>query len=216
MQKRILMLALLLIAGSAAHAQQIFTRGQLNSLLASSTTDDFETFAVGDSAASYMTLSALDHTTVLNGQGPGLVNPGSTYLFPGGNIQWNGNNYYNLQTKTIMSGSQYLYIDYSVQTQAFGIDLRGFLTYPYSGTVYVFDMAAVQIAVIPFNIASGGTESVFVGWQNDPGIKRVEIYSSAYTWSPIIDNHTYGVVPEPASLVALGIGLTAVLMRKWR
>jgi hypothetical protein len=78
---------------ACANGQVIPDRATLNAILGGGgTTDDFETFAIGDGQAAGLDVNVLDENAVANGQGPGLVNDGAIYQsdVP---LQWNGNNY---------------------------------------------------------------------------------------------------------------------------
>jgi hypothetical protein len=82
-----------------------------------------------------------------------------------------------------------------------GFDLRAYIGYGWTGSVDVYGAGDVLLGSIPVSLASGGSENVFAGWEDVGGIIRVEISSSTYPWSPLIDNHGYGV-PPPATLAA--------------
>lgn len=200
-----------------ALAQQVSDRATLMGILSSSSTDDFEKYDVGFGDAVTTGVSSLDSSTIVDGQGPGLVNPGATYS--GGPIQWNGDTYFSLDTKTILiNGSTgEIDIDYGVFVQAVGIDTKGFSGFPWTGSMDVYN-GATLIDSVALSIVGGGTETAFAGYRNDAGITRVVIHSTAYTWSPIIDNSTYGVtaVPEPVSTLALAGGLVAFLRKRRR
>ncbi|MBL1216633.1 MAG: hypothetical protein D8M59_03980 [Planctomycetes bacterium] len=187
-----------------AAAQQITDRATLNSLLGPNITlDDFEAFDVGDGAAFIIDASTLDSTTVTNGQGPGLVNPGATYVsINGRRIQWNGNAYYGLPTKTILTNEFQLDIYYDDLPQAMGVDVHAFEGYPYRGAADIYDAAGALVGTVDFSLTSGGPETEFVGWQHDEGIAHVVIRNTDWTWSPIINDHAYGM--SGLSLVVTG------------
>lgn len=212
--RKSLLIALCCAVPLGASAQQINDRATLNSLLTSSVTDDFESFDIGSGGATTTDVSSLDSGSVVNGQGPGLVNPGATYSGDG-SIQWNGDQYYNIATKSILDNSSNgtLKIDYANGTQAMGLDANNFVGFGYSGQMDVYNGASL-VGTVKFNLAGNGGETVFLGYQNAAGITSVVISSPTYSWSPIIDNHTYGVVPEPFSMATLGIGALALLRRK--
>jgi hypothetical protein len=66
------------------------------------TTETFENFSVADGTSVILDATPLTSTTVTNGQGPGLIVPGLTISDNGGELQWNGNYYYGLPTKTVL------------------------------------------------------------------------------------------------------------------
>jgi len=203
---------------SGAFAQQIMTRGALNALLTSSTSDDFEAFQIGVGAATNLDIASLDSNSIALGQGPGLVKPGATYVDPTGvHLQWNGDQYVGLNSKTILAnggGGGTIKINYNVFTQAMGLDAKAFLGFGYTGTMDVYDNAGALVGSANFGLGTGGGETSFIGWQNNAGIGSVVISSPNFSWSPIIDDHTYGVVPEPVSMIALGTGLLALARRR--
>ncbi len=213
--RQILVLSLALAIPLAAHAQVISTRGDLNSILTSSTTDDFETYRVADGGADVMNTAFLDSNSVVNNQGPGLVNPGASYSDPSNSgLQWNGFNYYGQTSKDILSnGAGTIQIDYANFTQAIGLDANNFAGYAYSGSMEVWN-GNTLVDTVNFNLGGGSGESVFLGYRNDSGITRVVVTSPTYSWSPLIDNHTYGVVPEPASLAVMGLSALALVRRR--
>ena len=96
--------ALLLVSCFGLSSAQVLTsRTELDSILVSSTTDDFETYNVADNDADPIEVSELDSDSVAKGQGPNLVNPGATYIANYGTntVQWNGNGYFGFVTKNI-------------------------------------------------------------------------------------------------------------------
>lgn len=203
-------------ASSLAGAQQINTRAALNALLVSSTTDDFESFAIGVGGAVNLDVSILDSSSIANGQGPGLVNPGAKYSDPSSTqLQWNGDQYFGLNTKTLLSNgaSGDIRIDYANFTQAMGVDVKVFSGFGFQGTMDVYNGANL-VGSVNLSLAGNAGEFFFAGYQNAAGITHVVVKSPTWSWSPIIDDHTYGVVPEPATIVALGAGLAALLRRR--
>lgn len=216
--KRLALIVLGLAVVGAVGAQQIGTRAQLNSLLVGGgTLDDFERYNVADGGAEVMGVWSLDSNTIVNGQGPGLVNPGATYLDTSqSNLQWNGRNYFGQPSRDILSnGGGMITIRFDVFTQAFGLDLNNFVGYAYTGQVRVFN-GTNMVGSGNIALTGGNGENVFFGWRNDAGIDRVEVFSGNYSWSPLIDNHQYGVVPEPASALAVVAGLVALARRRRR
>ena len=178
--------------------------------------EDFESFEIADEDATNLDVSVLDHNTITNGQGPGLVEPGAVYRDPSAvQLQWNGYNYYELETKTILSngGTGVIDILYTTDVLAMGLDLRAFVGYGYDGVVDVYDTSNVLISSTGFALTEGGPENVFFGWQHEAGIGRIVVRSEDYSWSPLIDNHGYGI-PEPGTVCLLGLGGLSLLRRR--
>ena len=202
-------------------------RTTLNTLLAGGgTTDNFESYVIADgNADSDPTVTSLNNTTLFKGQGPGLVHVGATYVFTGGDLQWDGNNYFGLPTKTILTNAaQVLEIDYTSQVKAMGIDLEEFAGYADSITAQVYGPGGLIYTSPPINLS--GPSAVFFGFQDSGGIVKVIFTSSTNDWSAIIDNHTYGDPPTSVPtmtecgmiifMILAGIGSIYYLRRQFR
>jgi hypothetical protein len=198
-----------------AGAGQIATRAQLNAILGGNQIlENFETLNVPQGGQRNSS-SPLDSTTLFDGSGPGLVQPGARYSSGGANpLFWNGNGYFNLNTQTLGDSSDWrgwgMSITYTTLVDAFGFDMQGYQGFPMTGMVSVYDQANVLLSSTAVN---GG----FFGWENAAGIGRVVI--AADTGYIMIDNHGYGrAVPEPAGAVAFFMiaALVVGFARKWR
>ena len=158
--------------------------------------EGFEGFSVGTGGSSTLDVFCLDQASIANGQGPGLVQPGARYCDPVSNLlQWDGDQYYQLTSKTIVSGAVTgeMRITYTQPVAAMGIDLMAFTGYPYSGTATIYDTASNVVGTVNFALLNGGSERFFVGFAHSAGIGRVDIVSPTYPWSPVIDDHAYGL-----------------------
>lgn len=172
---------------------QIPDRATLDSLLGGGQTlEDFESFAVGDGAATSLDVAMLDDSTITNGQGPGLVEAGATYVASTNVLQWNGHNYFGLPTRTFLANGERLEITYDPPVTAMGFDVHAFSGFGYSGTMTVFDLNNTNVGVANFTLNSGGTETVFIGWEHSAGISRIVLDDLAHSWSPVINDHGYG------------------------
>jgi len=206
------------LAAVAANAQQISDRAALTSVIGGGTLDEFETYSIssGYYNASSLNVSTLDSTSVVNGQGPNLVHAGATYS-NGGNLQWNSDGYFGMSTKSLSGTSSVLAIDYAAPVSAFGVDMKGYSGYSYSGKARIYNGTNL-LDTLSFSVA-GGTDGAFLGYQSLLGITRVELQDLDHSFSPVIDNHQYGTtqaVPEPTSMAALGLGALGVLKRRKR
>ncbi len=205
-----------LIGIQAATAQQIPDRATLDGILGGNQVlEDFETYDVDDGLWADLNIDWLDETTVVNGQGPGLVQPGVWYMAGSlGDFQWNGDSYYEVETKTLQANQYYQDIDITIFypdiVQAMGIDLREMQAFPDSGTVEVYDYNDELISTTVFSFDTGGAENVFFGWRHDEGIWRVVIKNDWYSWSPMIDNHGYGMTGLALSIEGSCPGLATL------
>jgi len=208
---------LAICASASVFGQQLNSRSDLNSYLSggSSFTDDFEGYNIGQGTAINTGLSTLDSTTVFNGNGPNLVGPGASYAASGG-IQWNGDQYFSLVTKTIMSDGVELDINYSSAVQAMGIDLADFGGFNENYTLTVYNGSTVVGQIMG---TLNGATSIFNGWANAGGITEVTLVDTGggnSSWSPIIDNSEYGnaqAVPEPSAFILIGLGVVGLAFK---
>jgi hypothetical protein len=211
----VLVACALLLTGTAT-AQRIPDRATLDNLLGGNKIlEDFEKFSIDYGGAANLDVFSLDSKTISNGQGPGLVQPGATYLDPSQvHLQWNGDGYVGLKTKTLLAngGGGGIGITYDAAVIAMGIDLRAFEGYGYQGNIQVYDTKNNVVGSEQFSLSNGGGENYFFGWQYAGGIGRILVSSAAFSWSPVIDNHEYGV-PEPTTLILLALGGLAARRR---
>lgn len=84
-------------------------------------------------------------------------------------------------------------------------------------TFEAFDSNGASLGTLSGNHANGSfsgetAEDRFYGWENAGGISRIHIRNSSGGIE--VDHLQYGVVPEPATMTALGAGLLAALKRR--
>jgi len=175
--------------------------------------EGFEAFQLPPDNVDCIAIQCLDATTIADGQGPGLVQPGARYCNPlvGSDwICWNGDQYYQRTTKTIEAyPGGAIHILYTRFVTAMGVDLSAFIGYGYSGTATLYDTADHLLGTVEFTLATGGPERFFVGWYHAGGIGRVEIASPTWSWSPKIDDHAYGACGSVGDTFCLGNGSLA-------
>ena len=198
----------------------ISDRTQLNTILGGSgVTENFENYNVPDGNGDGLQ-ATLDSSTVVNGQGPGLVVNGVTFVAGSSNLQWNGANYFGSPSKELVAG-QPMNIDFSVPVNAFGLDLRAFTGFGDTATVTIFgtDDSTVLDTISPIGLAGTGVP-VFFGYQDIAGIGKIELTQQSGFWSPMIDNLTFAQsaaasTPEPSTVLGLGLlGLGALVKRQ--
>lgn len=168
------------------------------------TTDDFEAFAISAGGATSAGVLMLDENTIAQGQGPGLVEDGCTYSVAGGNLQWNGDAYYSLVTKTICGSSTpdgSIYLDYDQPVSQVDMDLSTFAGYPETATVTAYDAAGAMLTTQTLSIAATGAQHPIS--LSATGIERV-VVKGVNSWSPMIDNHVYCAGPAGPSLALFG------------
>ena len=199
----------------------ISDRTQLNTILGGSgVTENFENYNVPDGNGDGLQ-ATLDSSTVVNGQGPGLVVNGVTFVAGSSNLQWNGANYFGSPSKELVALSQPMNIDFSVPVNAFGLDLRAFTGFGDTATVTIFgtDDSTVLDIISPIGLAGTGVP-VFFGYQDIAGIGKIELTQQSGFWSPMIDNLTFeqsaaASTPEPSTVLGLGLlGLGALVKRQ--
>ena len=186
-----------------ATAGQVNTRAQLNALLGGGQTyEDFEALNIPFAGQRSDGSGLLNSSSLFDGSGPGLVQPGVDYL--AGRFFWNGNNYYGLNTQTLGDSTGWrnwqITLDYTTLVTAMGFDLQGYQGTSQVGTVSVYDLNNVLVSTTN---ANGG----FFGWEHAAGIGRVVVSTQNSNSYMMIDNHAYGVVPEPAALTLATLAL---------
>ncbi len=208
------------LAGAAA-AQQIATRTQLNQILSTGYeyTDAFQAYSIASGGAATLGVSSMNSTSILNGQGPGLLDPGVTYSTAnqGDLLQWNGVNYVGSMRQEILSNDNSLVLTYTMGVDAMGVDLRDYAGYGQNFTADVYNGSNL-VGQLSGTLAGAGTTQFF-GWENAGGITSVVFTGSGSSdyWSPIIQEHSYGqavLSPEPSTIAAFALGGLILLRRR--
>ena len=213
---------LLLHSGLLTKAQSavISSRNDLTVQLgAAAVTEDFEgyVFPVGNAQR---VGTVLDASSVIEGQGPGLVREGARFIqddINGEGLIW------DRQTHSgAMVTDGRLVVDFTVPTTHVGFDLFWFFALAHPATIQVFgaDDLSLTHSVQIFEPAS--PDSVFFGFSDNAGIGRLVLFrqegGDTLGVSPIIDNVTFGFapVPEPGTLTLALLGVGGCLILRWR
>lgn len=181
--------------------------------LAAQTLDTFETYVVAFGGAELTGSTSMDDTTVTGtGQGPSLVADGCTYSsFPSTNdLQWNGDTYYGLNTKTLLSNSNTLKLVYDNPVSSLSFTMQSFDGFGESVTVGLYDAAGLVISITTGIAVPDSTPVPFT--YSGAAVARVELTSTVNSWSPIIDDHAYsnGLTYAITGLVGGGTATLAV------
>lgn len=175
-------------------ASFFFSRSELRSQIGRSTQDKFELFEVADNNGEIIDAVTLDENTIADGQGPGLVHDGATYIAEG-TFAWCGAGFEGVPTRSIFAiKGAAVTILYDAPTQIFGVDLYTLDDVGHdSVTVRVFDRSGADVGSTVMSIPADHSPH-FVGFRNDNGIGGVDIIGQARTVSPVLDDHEYGLV----------------------
>lgn len=233
MKRVAIILAVAASVSSAFGAGQVTTRAAFDALVPTATFEDFETFAFGpaEQAKSLFTKS-LDKDTTYLGQGPNLVKGGARYEALGGgdpavggnSVQWNNDGYFGLETKTLATLVSKTQISYDSLVKGMGIDLHQYVGFigatgaprDLEGKAE-FYRGATLIGTVDFSIPEEDGNGFFLGWYDGSGISSVVLTATGdLEFTPAMDDHAFGgeVVPEPATMVALGAGALAFFRRR--
>lgn len=197
-----LTLALSLLPQFTAGPQQVAPYGLPNTTPAApqsqsfggpAVVEDFEAYVVPVGSAEGTGSNVIFEGTITGtGQGPGLVLPGCSYYCDvSGQIQWNGDSYFGLNTKKILANSSdaRLGIRYYDLQSSVSLNLHAFDGFPDTAIVDAFDGTGTLVATTgPVAVPDSSPVPVTL---SGTGISRVEINGLSYPWSPIIDNHDY-------------------------
>jgi len=230
----VLFFASVLSLNGYSYADVITDRVVLDGFLGSSAvTEDFEAYGVSSNMAiGFLGVDVLDSTTVLSkpgapAGGPGLIVPGLQIsgLF---NLSWAGPNIWGLSSKAILGSDDpagpSLYLDFSYPTTAFGLDMAilknvgpGDWTDSVTMNVYGADDASLIYTSSLIGLENENTP-YFWGYSDVAGIGKVQILSTEQSWSPLIDNVTFGAtaVPEPISTTLFILGGATLAARRAR
>ncbi len=211
---------------STANAGIVADRTSLNTLLgASAVTEDFNLLTNAAAGGQGSLDGVLNNSTNVSGLGTGRVISGVEFSrvgalnFPN-DLYMPQSGYFGFANPALLSGSSQLQIDFTTATGAFGLDLLEYLGYSdrVSFAVYGADDTTLLSTEEFFSISSP-TSGVFFGFSDAAGIGRV-VATGINTWSPIVDNLTFGqangTIPTPATLPLLALGLAGLAIARRR
>ncbi|MFZ4507105.1 MAG: PEP-CTERM sorting domain-containing protein [Fimbriimonas sp.] len=210
--------------GTNAFGVQIVSRATLANLLGvDGQTENFEGFTFEPLVqAISLSSNTLDSTTNVLGTGTGKVKVGAQYeaVGAGNSVQWNNDAYFGLNSKTIATLNSPTRINYDGLVKGSGVDLHHYVGFLGSNGANLegnakFYRNSTLLGTVDFSLPEAANNSFFLGWFENTGISHVVITATGdYSFTPAMDDHLYGaeVVPEPATLAALAIGVG--LMRR--
>lgn len=181
--------------------------------LSAQTTENFEAYVIAAGAAETIGSASLEDTTITGtGQGPLLVADGCTYSTTGATMQWNGDGYYGLTSKTLLANYPDLTITYDDPVVAIDLMLAAFDGYGDTATINLYNAGGTLVSsTVGFSIPdSTPMPFSYAG----TGISTMEIISDNLQWSPAIDDHVFtngdmsliiqGLCPGPVQLSLTG------------
>ena len=195
---------------SNAHSGEVLpSRSALLSQLGSAAvTEKFESYLFPTNTAKRVG-AAVDATSVIDGQGPGLVVQGVRFLESprGEGLQWDRQFEYGLQSAALCSETR-LIVDFTTPVTHAGFDMFWFdvpNTILDPSTVQVFAADDVSMLYATNIVLPRAPNSVFFGFTENRGIGRIVLFIEdieGFDPGPLIDNLTFGFVPS------LSIGLS--------
>lgn len=196
----------MLVVNQAAFATTsgvLSSRSDLSDLLGNAAvTEGFELFSLPPESFREFA-GSLDASTTLLGQGPGLVVPGVRFsVYPIGQLQWYGTTLFGGDSQRLSFSLTIQYrIEFSPPVSAFGIDLGALPGHNNKSQFSVYNRQQMLVGMFDSADIDDPIDTTFAGFAFLPGISKVEF--SAFAGGPIIDNVTFGRVPEPTSAALL-------------
>jgi hypothetical protein len=206
---------------TSASAGVLATRGDLNGLLGgAAVTEDFNLLTIGGAGGQGSITGVLNNATNVPSLGTGQVVSGIEFSRSGTlnfstDLYVPQTGYFGFANPALLSGSSTLQIDLTGGgTTAFGLDLLEYSGFSDRVSVDIYASDDVTLlATEQFYSVSSPTTPVFFGFTDAGGIGRVNV-RGINTWSPIIDNVTFGAagnqVPIPPTLPLVAVALVAL------
>lgn len=200
---------------SKVHGGVIESRADLLAQLGpAAITEDFEAYKFPTNTAERVG-TEVDATSVIDGQGPGLVQAGVRFIqAPAGEgLQWDRQFQYGLTSAAMVSDSE-LIVDFTVPVSHAGFNMFWFdvgfpLANPSTVQVYAADDVTMLYSTNIFEPFA--PDSYFFGYTDSRGIGRIVLFRDEgddLGVSPMIDNLTFGFVPESTVGPLLSIALS--------
>ena len=202
---------------AASPIGRLDSRSQLDAILGTaSVTENFEAFEVptNNELGYFNFFGPLTSNSVIQGQGPGLVVSGIS-IRTNSQLQWYNTAALGGNSKRLgfTSGQAYL-IDFSTPVSAFGFDFTAVPTTSGSSSMYVYDTKGDTVGQFQYALVNNPLVPTFAGFSHPDGISGVEIFT--FQGGPILDNFTFGRVPEPSALILATVGSVIVLSSRRR
>jgi hypothetical protein len=182
------------------------SRAELEAVLGdSAVTETFETFQVPPNPLGMAGFfGPLTSNSIVRGQGPGLVKPGISFQVPS-ELQWYDTTAFGGNSKRLSFSSGDAYnISFDPPVHAFGIDFTAIPMTSGSSSLYVYDTTGDTVGRFEYGTVNDPQTPTFVGFAHPDGIGGIGILT--FGGGPILDNFTFGRVPEPS-----GISIAALL-----
>jgi hypothetical protein len=158
-------------------------------------TEDFEGYLLPSGSANFLPgVTMLDETTVVNGQGPGLVEDGCVYISLAGDLQWNGVDYYGQENQTIIASSTdgTLTLQYDLTVDAVDFELSAFDGFPDSVTIEALDDSGASLGILgPVAVPESSLVPVSFAVTGIKTIRIVGMYDGVNGFSPLLNNHVF-------------------------